>query len=112
MNYEHIVLGTVLAAYVAVPIACSIQKNRRDSQLAITLAQEADRHGNHNGQLELAEIQDAYWRMGINPEALTMDPYTQRLATSGDPTAKEKPFDYRFPTTSDLERGIENYRSK
>ena|SRR3989344_3377344 len=109
MKYLNVLIGTALSAYILTPTAAITQKVSKDNRLAVTLAHKADHHGNNNGQLELTEIQDAYERMGINPESLTMNPY-QRLVTSGDPTATDKPKDFRFPTQSDLERGIHSYR--
>ncbi len=113
-NLKNILIGSVvgsaLIAFAAVDFRFMIQdKANTYRQLAKILAQESDRHGNNNGKLELVEIQEMYRRMGIDPKALTMDFY-QRLVTSGDPTAKDKPPDFRFPTQSDLERGILSYQ--
>lgn len=109
MTYKHFFIAAALSAYITVPLAFIVQKFTKDNQLTLTLAQEADVYGNNNGQLELTEIQDAYQRMGINPKAIIINSY-QRLVTSGDPRSKDKPFDFRFPTESDLERGIRSYR--
>ncbi len=54
---------------------------------------------NRNGKLELEEIQEAYRRMNINPEAIEKTPYF-RLTHD----------EYRFPMGDDLKKAIESYK--
>ncbi|MBI2548002.1 hypothetical protein HYW21_01495 [Candidatus Woesearchaeota archaeon] len=108
MTLRKLLTGMAIVAYLAAPVPFVMQKYDRGKELSTTLAQEVDKNGNNNGILDLPELQDAYRRMGINSDALISSPY-QRLVHSGDPTAENKPFDVRFPTESDLERGIASY---
>lgn len=111
MTIKTLLTGAAIVAYLVASVPFVIGKYERGKELSLALAQEADKYGNNNGVLDLLELQDAYRRMGINPDALTTSPY-QRLVHSGDPTAENKPFDVRFPTESDLERGIGSYRAE
>lgn len=110
MNYKPIVIGIAL---IATPLTLAVLSPNNHNQLAITLAQEADRHGNNNGRLELEEIQNAYRKMELNPDALNLSAY-ERLHVSNDPEVAKlqgnRSWEYRLPMTTDLERGIASYR--
>ncbi len=111
MNYKPLIIGIAL---IAAPLTLVALSPNNHNELAITLAQEADRQGNNNDQLEWAEIQDVYRRMGLNPDTLNLSAY-ERLHVSNDPEVAKlegnRSWEYRLPMTSDLERGIESYRS-